>query len=135
MVRRIGIGLVLLLFAFSAKAQEDTLNPEKAGNYFYWTLIVRNEGEMETRGGRLLFDTPVSIFQGKKLIANAQVGTSREFQFWANNAELRRGFVELRGRCWIHYGVRARYFSYKSKRIPLTSQRGTVSIDLISNDI
>lgn len=135
MVRRIGIGLVLLLFAFSAKAQQDSITSKKTGNYFYWTLIVKNEGEMETRGGRLLFDTPVSIFQGKKLIANARVGTNREFQFWANNAELRRGFVELRGRCWIHYGVGARYFSYKSKRIPLTSQRGTVSIDLISNDI
>jgi hypothetical protein len=131
MIRRFGIGLFLLLFAFLGKAQEVCNDPEEQGNELCWRMVFKDNFGMGITARQIDF-MELSVFQGSKQIQSARYAQGRLCVSLTNHQH-KKVTLSLKGRCWRRLSTsRIQIWTFEQASIPIDSDSDQISILLIN---
>jgi hypothetical protein len=130
MKHRFGIGLVLMLFAFLARAQAIFPEPEIADHLFEWTIVLDIDRSWDVRADEVNFTRPIEIRQNGKVIASAEMDKKRRITFQLTDIQVSRAFVEIKADCFTSGGCRMSYLYIQWKGILPPSGKSKVHVEL-----
>lgn len=131
-VQRLGLCLILLLFALVGKAQDACPDPEKLGKKFCWKLTFDDNLGDHIHPDEITF-WEISIYQNGKEIKGIKTDTLDLIRFSLTEAQLRKGSIDLMGRCSRRLSTsRIQIWKFEQKLIPLNLRYTTVPIRLIN---